>query len=132
MRDQRDFKLLDRDNFKKEVFKRDGHRCLFCSLAAVDAHHILERKLFEDGGYYLENGASLCEDHHMQAEQTVLSVEEIRSRAKILKPILPKNFDAKKIYDKWGNEIKEGEIIPGPLFLDQGCQRMLKSCRKIY
>ena len=118
--------LLSREEFKKQVFKRDKSTCLFCSNPAVDAHHILERKLFPDGGYYLNNGASLCEHHHLLAEKTTLSVEEIRLRAKIINPTLPPNFSIDKTYDKWGNEIQNQKLIPGPLFNDPGCQKMLK------
>jgi hypothetical protein len=55
-----------------------------CDLPAIDAHHIIERRLFkathEKGGYFLNNGASLCEKHHMEVEQTILSCQEIRQR----------------------------------------------------
>lgn len=52
--------LLTRDDFREFVFKRDNHKCVVCGEPAVDAHHILERRLFHDSGYYLDNGASLC------------------------------------------------------------------------
>jgi hypothetical protein len=42
--------LLTREEFKRQVFARDGH-CAFCQLPPVDAHHILERRLWPDGGY---------------------------------------------------------------------------------
>lgn len=123
--------LLSREEFKKQVFARDKNQCLFCTKKAVDAHHILERKLFPDGGYYLNNGASLCEIHHLDAEKTLLSVEEIREKAKITNACLPPGFLNTKIYDKWGNEIINGDLEPGPLFLDEGCQRMLLAGKKI-
>src|ERR1035437_2446636 len=63
--------LLEREEFKKQVFSRDGGKCIFCEKDAVDAHHIFDRKLFTDeeslGGYFLYNGASLCEEHHWKA-----------------------------------------------------------------
>jgi hypothetical protein len=52
--------LLTRDNFRNSVFERDKHLCVICKEPAVDAHHILERRLFPDEGYYIDNGASLC------------------------------------------------------------------------
>jgi 5-methylcytosine-specific restriction endonuclease McrA len=61
--------LLTREQYKNAVFKRDNHTCIFCDLPAVDAHHILDRKLFADGGYYLSNGASVCEQHHWDCEK---------------------------------------------------------------
>lgn len=94
--------LLTREQFKESVFKRDKYKCIICKKPAVDAHHILERKLFEDGGYYLDNGASLCSDCHIKAESTFISVEELRNTIGINNPVLPKNFSSAIIYDKWG------------------------------
>jgi 5-methylcytosine-specific restriction endonuclease McrA len=68
-------KLLKREEFKEKVFDRDNNICVNCNDIAVDAHHIVERKLFEDGGYYLENGVSLCSKCHLLAEQTILSCD---------------------------------------------------------
>ena len=31
--------------------KRDANLCVICHAAASDAHHIMERRLFDDGGY---------------------------------------------------------------------------------
>ena len=44
--------LLTRDQFREGVFKRDNHKCVICRAPAVDAHHIIERRLWTDGGYY--------------------------------------------------------------------------------
>lgn len=33
-------KLLNRETFKTECFKRDKNKCVFCNKDAVDAHHI--------------------------------------------------------------------------------------------
>ena len=62
--------LLTREEFKKQVFARTNGKCCVpgCSCKAVDAHHIMDRKLWNDGGYYLSNGAALCEKHHLDAE----------------------------------------------------------------
>lgn len=58
-----------RKKFRDEVFKRDGHRCVFCSVTNdLDAHHITDRSLMPNGGYVKENGISLCPDHHQAAE----------------------------------------------------------------
>jgi hypothetical protein len=117
--------LLTREKFKELVFKRDKHKCICCAQPAVDAHHLLERKLFTDGGYYLNNGVSLCAGCHLKAETTELTVEELRQKANIIALVLPINFQASKKYDKWGNELLDGNLIPGPLFNDKGCQTML-------
>lgn len=81
--------LLTRDNFRESVFSRDNHNCLICGVQAKDAHHIIDRRLFSDGGYYLDNGASLCETHHIEAETTVLSAQKIREILNIKNPVLP-------------------------------------------
>ena len=81
--------LLTRDAFREGVFKRDGHKCVNCGADAVDAHHIIERRLFDDGGYYLNNGASVCTPCHIKSEQTVISCEDLREKAGITKIVLP-------------------------------------------
>ena len=97
--------LFTRDAFRDAVFARDGWRCVVCGNPAQDAHHIMERRLFPDGGYYLNNGASLCGEHHLLAETTELSVEEIREACGIPKSaaVLPEHMYACEMYDKWGN-----------------------------
>jgi hypothetical protein len=77
--------LLSRDEFREGVFKRDKYKCVCCKAEGQDAHHIIERRLFPDGGYYLGNGATLCGDCHLKAEQTLISCEEIRQVAGIEK-----------------------------------------------
>ena len=119
-------KLLSREEFKIQVFKRDNQKCVVCKKPAVDAHHLLDRKLFKDGGYYLNNGASLCDEHHFKAETTEFSVEYLRGLCSIREIKLPDGFSFDKIYDKWGNEINSNGLVPGPLFNDKGCQTMLK------
>lgn len=44
-------KLLTRDDFRESVLKRDGYRCVVCGTTErkLDAHHIIERRLFADG-----------------------------------------------------------------------------------
>lgn len=120
------FKLLTRDDFKEKVFSRDNHTCVFCDLPPQDAHHILERRLWPDGGYYLENGASVCAEHHIKCEQTVISVEEVREAAGITKKIVPPHFYDDHIYDKWGNPVLEGNRRGrGELFNDESVQKVL-------
>lgn len=120
--------LLDRDSFREGVFSRDKYKCVICQLPAQDAHHIVERRLFDSGGYYLNNGASLCAKHHILAEQTVLSCDEIRQAAGITKVILPEHFYEDEQVDKWGNPILAGgaKRIKGELFEDESVQKILK------
>ena len=119
--------LLNRDIFRESVFKRDGFKCVICPKNAVDAHHIIERRLFKDSGYYISNGASLCEKHHLEAEMTILTCDEIRKAAGIIEIVLPEHFYQDVEYDKWGNEIlRNGIRIRGDLFDDPSVQKILK------
>lgn len=121
-------KLLTRDEFRERVFLRDRHTCVFCTKPAEDAHHIIERRLWPDGGYYLENGASVCSEHHMLCEQTVISVEEVRERCAITKPIIPPHLYNDEVYDKWGNIVlPNGTRLKGELFFDESVQKVLAS-----
>jgi hypothetical protein len=123
-----DEKLLSRQDFKKLTFLRDNNKCVFCDEPAVDAHHILDRKLWTDGGYYLSNAASVCADHHWDCEKTNLTVEEVRTACLIDKFSLPGSLSYDLIYDKWGNIILDnGMIQKGELFLDDGVQKILKT-----
>lgn len=117
-----------RDEFREAVFKRDNHRCVVCKSVAVDAHHILERKLFEDGGYYLDNGASLCGDCHYKAETTELSCERIREAAGITNVVLPSDFEPSYRYDKWGNIFFDDTLyrLKGELGDDEGFLKLMK------
>ena len=126
--------LLSRDDFKRFVFMRSGGTCVFCALPAVDAHHVLERKLFPDtGGYYLGNGAAVCETHHWQCESTERSVEEVRRAAGIEEPVLPPGFSQQAVHDKWGNEVSvDGLRRAGPLAGDVGMRRALTAGRVIH
>ncbi len=93
---------MTRTEFREAVFKRDKHRCIWCGIPAVDAHHIIDRSLFKDGGYELENGVSLCEDCHWDAEQGLISPQVFWDKLGV-KPFLPTKLDPIYTYDKWGN-----------------------------
>jgi len=108
-------KLLTRDEFNQQCLERDKYKCVICKkgeleVGKLDVHHILDRKLFEDSGYYKSNGASLCSEHHLEAEKCELSVEEIRNAAGITAVILPSGLKESVVYDKWGQEVDEGII----------------------
>ena len=97
--------LLSREAFKAQVFARSQGLCVLCGHEAVDAHHILERKLYPDGGYYASNGAAVCADCHLLCEHTTISVEHLRQLCTITNPQLPPLFQSHISYDKWGNHI---------------------------
>lgn len=130
-------KLLTRDEFREAVFKRDGYKCVWCGDVVrdgvkLDAHHIMERRLFSDGGYYLDNGATVC-DHvdggascHMTAEETLISCEGLREKASITNVVLPPHLYRDQRYDKWGNPILDnGQRLKGELFDDESVQKVL-------
>ena len=120
-------KPLTRDAFREGVIARDGGKCVFCgSRERLDAHHILERRLFADGGYHLDNGATVCAEHHMACEQTTISVEQVREAAGITRKVLPDHLYHDQVYDKWGNPVlANGQRLKGELFFDESVQKVL-------
>jgi len=120
--------LLSREDFDKYVKLRSAGYCVFCDKLAVDSHHILDRKLFPDGGYYLGNGAAVCEMHHVLCERTLIPVKQVRESAHIENPVLPPGFSKHANYDKWGNTVISRYIILlGPLKSDDGMLKALKA-----
>lgn len=120
-------KLLTRDEFREGVFERDKNKCVICSSEGQDAHHIVERRLWHDGGYYIENGATLCGTCHIQAEETTIDCNTIREKANITRIVLPDHFYGDLEYDKWGNVIlPSGRRLKGELFFDESVQKILK------
>lgn len=119
--------LLSRDDFRNGVFARDKYRCVACGAPAQDAHHVVERRLFSNGGYFLDNGASVCGDCHLKAESTVLSCDELREKAGIKKVVIPDHFYEDQPIDKWGNPIlPNGQRLKGELFDDESVQKVIK------
>jgi hypothetical protein len=127
--------LLSRDAFRDGVFRRDRYQCVLCGRGEpIDAHHIVERRLWDDDGYYLDNGATLCDDRdgtigcHKKAEQTVVSCDEIRVAAGIRRTLLPDHLYRDNTYDKWGNIIMpDGTRVKGELFHDESVRKVLAS-----
>lgn len=106
---------------------------MFYTEPATSAHHIIERKLFDDGGYYLDNGASVCDNHHWDCEKTDISVEAVRTACKIVNIIIPINFDKSTSYDKWGNIVLEnGMRKKGEMFYLENVQKILKDKMHIF
>ncbi|WP_246551674.1 RNA ligase family protein [Miltoncostaea oceani] len=120
--------LLARADFRAQVFARDGGLCVVCGAEGADAHHILERRLFHDGGYYLDNGVCLCSPCHLKAEQTLIDPSLLRERAGIKTQIRPAHFAAAETTDKWGNPIHpNGRRSRGELFYEEQVQKMLRA-----
>lgn len=118
--------LLTREAFKAAVFARSRGCCVFCGKPAVDAHHVLERKLYPCGGCYLGNGAAVCVAHHWACETTRISVEATWAAAGISVPRLPPGFAPGQAVDKWGNRVwPNGLRTWGPLQSDAGARKAL-------
>lgn len=119
-------KLLTRDEFKLQVLALHQGRCALCPNPADAAHHIMDRKLFVDGGYRWHNGAPVCAACHWRCETTEVDVETVLAASGHKLLLLPEGFDPAKRYDKWGNEIlPDGYRRPGPLFQDDGARKAL-------
>jgi hypothetical protein len=43
----------------------------------INTHHITNRNKFKSGGYVKENGATLCLDHHILAEQGFITAKQL-------------------------------------------------------
>lgn len=118
---------MTRNEFREGVFARDGHECVLCGDPAQDAHHILERRLWTDGGYYLDNGASVCGPCHVSCEETTISCDTLRDAIGVKKPLLPDHLYYDQQYDKWGNPIlNNGNRLKGDLFNDESVQKILR------
>ena len=121
-----DLVLLERDQFRELVFDRDKYACVICGADGQDAHHIMERRLFPNGGYYLENGATLCGPCHLRAEQTTLTVSQILEAIGASHPVLPPHLYGDQAYDKWGNPIlPNGTRLRGELYDDPSVRKVL-------
>ena len=77
--------LLSRKEFKELGFRRTNGMCCFpgCKEQAVDAHHIMDRKLWKDCGYYLSNCAPVCGKHHIECEDGTYSPYQVMKYANI-------------------------------------------------
>lgn len=128
-------KLHSRDDFRSLCLKRDQNRCVFCGATeGLAVHHIIERRLFPDGGYYLENGATVCEPCHLDCEMTLHSVEDVRAKVGIpeSRKVLPPHLYDDQVYDKWGNPVMSDQTrLRGELFYDESVQKILAQGGKL-
>jgi len=101
-----DADLLSRRDFRERVFERDDDECVvpWCDEPADDAHHIIERSLWDDGGYYLRNGASVCNPHHQQAEENNIPPQAFWHWVG-LDPLTP--GERSHHINKWGDEFEQ-------------------------
>lgn len=106
--------LLTRDEFRTQVLERDSNTCVLCDKSAVDVHHIIDRKCFTDGGYYINNGVSLCSNHHIDAEKGILGCDTLRNVSGIKIIVLPNEFDETLEYNKWGEVLSDDNKFKYP------------------
>ena len=122
--------LFSREEFKKIIFKRDSSSCVICGNPAIDAHHIINRNLFKEenefGGYFLDNGVSLCGVCHIKAEKTLISCKTLRDKAGIQNIVLPSHFETDCEYDVWGNVMTSRGVFKGEMYYNEEAQKILK------
>jgi len=122
---QKPERLLAREEFSCRVLDAAGGGCVACGSPGVDAHHLIDRSLFDDGGYYLSNGVALCSECHVVAESTVLDARDLRARAGITNIVLPDHFEPGTRYDKWGNPFVGAMRLKGEMFFEPQVQKLL-------
>jgi len=95
----------NRKKFRESVFSRDNNECVvpWCDNESDDAHHVIERELWKDGGYILNNGASVCNKHHKYAENNNIPPQAFYQWIGIENPPLPKSIDDINV-NKWGKK----------------------------
>jgi len=119
---------LGRQRFNEVILSRDGGRCVCCGDPATAAHHIIERSLWHNQGYYAENGVSLCDACHLNAECCIISCEQLREKADIQVVVVPAHLTLGpgEGLDKWGNlRDADGNWSPGELYDSEQFQKML-------
>lgn len=118
--------LLSAQQFQSVVLSRDDHVCVFCDREATAAHHIIDMALFSDGGYYQDNGVSLCGEHLLQYQMTMILPAEMRMAAGIHSVVLPEHLYVDQPYDRWANPLlPNGSRLKGDLYFEDGVQELL-------
>jgi len=104
---------MTRQDFREECVARDYGQCLVPGCTKpVDAdpegpgevHHIIERKLWDDGGYIPDNGACVCNPHHRLAEENIIPPHAFWRWAEVEDPPIPEDNEKAMDMDvdKWG------------------------------
>ena len=107
--------LLTREMFNETCIKRDNNQCRLCGVTEkLSVHHIIERKLWSDGGYYKNNGITVCPECHLLTEAGFILPSKLWFKMGINK-LYPEGLNYDNEYDKWGNEVlmrgEYGEFI---------------------
>lgn len=113
--------ILSRREFRERCVDRDDGKCLvpWCSSRVTadpdgpgEVHHIIERALWDDGGWYAKNGASVCNDHHQYAEENFIPPHAFW-RWLDVEPLTPEGMPTN--INKWGpDEQRRGETLDTP------------------
>lgn len=98
---------MTRQEFRADCLDRDNGQCVvpWCPSEATEVHHILERSLWDDGGYVPDNGASVCNDHHQYAETNDIPPQAFWRWVEVEHPMLPASVPNDHV-DKWGEEFE--------------------------
>lgn len=102
-----------RQKFRQTCVDRDNSQCIvpWCNETVTsdpdgkgDVHHIIERKLWENGGYVEQNGVSICSKHHKDAEKKYIPPQAFWYWANINEPVLPDGLD--RHVNKFGESLE--------------------------
>lgn len=105
---------MSRRDFRELCVERDNQQCVvpWCDEPVLqspdkkgEVHHIIERKLWENGGYIEDNGASVCNYHHRLAENDIIPPQAFWMWIGIENPPLPDDVSSMGV-DKWGQSIE--------------------------
>lgn len=109
------------------ILKRDGHRCVVCSVPADEVLHVFCERLWDDNPDFADNLVTLCPMHKKDALTTRLDVEDLLSAAGIAERPMPPQLHAVERYDRWGNVfLSGGRRARGELFFDEQARRWLE------
>lgn len=104
---------MTREAFRQTCVERDGSECLipWCDESVTDdpdgpgeVHHIIERRLWDDGGYFADNGACVCNDHHRRAENNEIPPQAFWRWNSVDHPTLPETVSSQDV-NKWGEQL---------------------------
>lgn len=95
-----------RNDFRRIVNEQQDGICIipWCDESIQDAHHIIERELWDDGGYIPDNGAGVCGLHHKFAEENHIPPQAFWKWRTIDDPPLPDGISTTNV-NKWGDEL---------------------------
>lgn len=96
----------NRKEFREQCLERDNHQCVipWCTRSADDVHHIIERSEWNNGGYIINNGASVCNPHHRYAENNQIPPQAFWQWINVDEKPTPNGLDIN--IDKWGKSFE--------------------------